>query len=229
MSQYHILIVEDDETILYTLKETLLLSDYQISTAQTLSEAKTALSFEPDLILLDLNLPDGTGFSFCEQIGAKQQIPIIILTARDEDADIVRGLDLGADDYVTKPFTLAVLLSRIAAVIRRSKQHSKDMDFLRCQDLVLNKKNTSVTFQGKPVELTVGEYRLLEYLLINKNRTLTRDMLLTHLWDAEGKYVNDNTLTVMMKRLRSKLASDSGQFIKTIRGIGYKGEDYHEE
>ncbi len=229
MSQYHILIVEDDETILYTLKETLLLSDYQISTAQTLSEAKTALSFEPDLILLDLNLPDGTGFSFCEQIGAKQQIPIIILTARDEDADIVRGLDLGADDYVTKPFTLAVLLSRIAAVIRRSKQHSKDMDFLRCQDLVLNKKNTSVTFQGKPVELTVGEYRLLEYLLINKNRTLTRDMLLTHLWDAEGKYVNDNTLTVMMKRLRSKLASDSGQFIKTIRGIGYKVEDYHEE
>lgn len=229
MSQYHILIVEDDETILYTLKEALLLSDYQISTAQTLSEAKTALSFEPDLILLDLNLPDGTGFSFCEQIGAKQQIPIIILTARDEDADIVRGLDLGADDYVTKPFTLAVLLSRIAAVIRRSKQHSKDMDFLRCQDLVLNKKNTSVTFQGKPVELTVGEYRLLEYLLINKNRTLTRDMLLTHLWDAEGKYVNDNTLTVMMKRLRSKLASDSGQFIKTIRGIGYKVEDYHEE
>lgn len=229
MSQYHILIVEDDETILYTLKETLLLSDYQISTAQTLSEAKTALSFEPDLILLDLNLPDGTGFSFCEQIGAKQQIPIIILTARDEDADIVRGLDLGADDYVTKPFTLAVLLSRIAAVIHRSKQHSKDMDFLRCQDLVLNKKNTSVTFQGKPVELTVGEYRLLEYLLINKNRTLTRDMLLTHLWDAEGKYVNDNTLTVMMKRLRSKLASDSGQFIKTIRGIGYKVEDYHEE
>lgn len=229
MSQYHILIVEDDETILYTLKEALLLSDYQISTAQTLSEAKTALSFEPDLILLDLNLPDGTGFSFCEQIGAKQQIPIIILTARDEDDDIVRGLDLGADDYVTKPFTLAVLLSRIAAVIRRSKQHSKDMDFLRCQDLVLNKKNTSVTFQGKPVELTVGEYRLLEYLLINKNRTLTRDMLLTHLWDAEGKYVNDNTLTVMMKRLRSKLASDSGQFIKTIRGIGYKVEDYHEE
>lgn len=229
MSQYHILIVEDDETILYTLKETLLLSDYQISTAQTLSEAKTALSFEPDLILLDLNLPDGTGFSFCEQIGAKQQIPIIILTARDEDADIVRGLDLGADDYVTKPFTLAVLLSRIAAVIRRSKQHSKDMDFLRCQDLVLNKKNTSVTFQGKPVELTAGEYRLLEYLLINKNRTLTRDMLLTHLWDAEGKYVNDNTLTVMMKRLRSKLASDSGQFIKTVRGIGYKVEDYHEE
>lgn len=229
MSQYHILIVEDDETILYTLKEALLLSDYQISTAQTLSEAKTALSFEPDLILLDLNLPDGTGFSFCEQIGAKQQIPIIILTARDEDADIVRGLDLGADDYVTKPFTLAVLLSRIAAVIRRSKQHSKDMDFLRCQDLVLNKKNTSVTFQGKPVELTVGEYRLLEYLLINKNRTLTRDMLLTHLWDAEGKYVNDNTLTVMMKRLRSKLASDSGQFIKTIRGIGYKVEDCDEK
>ncbi len=138
-------------------------------------------------------------------------------------------MDLGADDYVTKPFTLAVLLSRIAAVIRRSKQHSKDMDFLRCQDLVLNKKNTSVTFQGKPVELTVGEYRLLEYLLINKNRTLTRDMLLTHLWDAEGKYVNDNTLTVMMKRLRSKLASDSGQFIKTIRGIGYKVEDCDEK
>ena len=103
------------------------------------------------------------------------------------------------------------------------------MDLLHCQDLLLNKKNTSVIFQGKPVELTAGEYRLLEYLLINKNRTLTRDMLLAHLWDAEGKYVNDNTLTVMMKRLRSKLASDSGQIIKTVRGIGYKVEDYYEE
>ena len=229
MGQYHILIVEDEETILFTLKEALSLSNYQISTAQTLAEAKSALSLDPDLILLDLNLPDGTGFSFCKQVGTKQQIPIIILTARDEEADIIQGLDLGADDYVTKPFTLAVLLSRIAAVIRRSKQNSKNMDLLHCQDLLLNKKNTSVIFQGKPVELTAGEYRLLEYLLINKNRTLTRDMLLAHLWDAEGKYVNDNTLTVMMKRLRSKLASDSGQIIKTVRGIGYKVEDYYEE
>ena len=166
MGQYHILIVEDEETILFTLKEALSLSNYQISTAQTLAEAKSALSLDPDLILLDLNLPDGTGFSFCKQVGTKQQIPIIILTARDEEADIIQGLDLGADDYVTKPFTLAVLLSRIAAVIRRSKQNSKNMDLLHCQDLLLNKKNTSVIFQGKPVELTAGEYRLLEYLLI---------------------------------------------------------------
>lgn len=229
MKHYHILIIEDEETILYTLKEALLLSKYQVSTAQTLEEAKKSLSLHPDLILLDLNLPDGKGFSFCEKVCSTQQIPIIILTARDEDTDIIRGLDLGADDYVTKPFKLAVLLSRIAAVIRRSKQSPNEAIFLRCQDLLLNKKNTSVTFQGKPVELTAGEYRLLEYLLINKNRTLTRDMLLTHLWDAEGKYVNDNTLTVMMKRLRSKLTSDSGQLIKTIRGIGYKMEDTYEE
>lgn len=232
MEQYHILIVEDDEIILYSLKEALLLSQYQVSTAQTLEEAEKTLSFKPDLILLDLNLPDGQGFSFCEKVCAKQKIPIIILTALDEDADVIRGLDLGADDYVTKPFKLAVLLSRIAAVIRRSKSSSKtakESDLLCCQDICLNKKNTSVTFQGKPVELTAGEYRLLEYLFINKNRTLTRDMLLSHLWDAEGKYVNDNTLTVMMKRLRSKFSSDSGQIIKTIRGIGYKVEDTHEE
>lgn len=229
MERYHILIVEDEAPILYTLKEALLLSNYQTSTAQTLKEAEKALSLQPDLILLDLNLPDGQGFSFCEKVCSQQQIPIIMLTALDEDADVIRGLDLGADDYVTKPFKLAVLLSRISAVLRRSKQPAKETEFLRCQDLLLNKKNTSVTFQGKPVELTAGEYRLLEYLLLNKNRTLTRDMLLSRLWDAEGKYVNDNTLTVMMKRLRSKLASDSGQLIKTVRGIGYKVEDNYEE
>ncbi len=232
MEDYHILIVEDEEAILHYLKEALLLSGYQISAAQTLEEAKKILFCNPistpDLILLDLNLPDGTGFSFCETICSKYQIPTIILTALDEDADIIRGLDLGADDYVTKPFTLAVLLSRIAAVIRRSKQTPKESDILRCQDITLNRKDISVTFQGNPIELTAGEYRLLEYLLINKNRTLTRDMLLSHLWDAEGKYVNDNTLTVMIKRLRSKFISESGQLIKTVRGIGYKLEDTYE-
>lgn len=225
MEQYSILIVEDEESILYGLEKALILSGYRISTAQSLEEAKKALAFEPDLILLDLNLPDGTGFSFCEKVCTEKQVPVIILTVQDDDADIIRGLDLGADDYVTKPFRLAVLLSRIAAVIRRSKSIPKETAFLYCKDILLNKKNTSVTVQGKPVELTKGEYRLLVYLLENKNRTLTRDMLLTHLWDLEGKYVNDNTLTVMMKRLRSKLASDSGQVIKTVRGIGYKIED----
>lgn len=231
MKQEHILIVEDEISILYSLKEALTLSGYQISTAQSLEEAEKALSFSLDLILLDLNLPDGKGFSFCETVCSKQQIPIIILTALDEDADIIHGLDLGADDYVTKPFKLAILLSRIAAVIRRSKQQPKESDFLSCQDILLNRKDTSVFFQGTPVTLTVGEYRLLEYLLINKNRTLTRDMLLARLWDSEGKYVNDNTLTVMIKRLRNKLSSNSeqlGQFIQTVRGIGYKVEDTDE-
>ena len=229
MKQEHILIVEDEPSILYTLKEALLLSDYQVSTAQTLEEAKKSLSSNLDLILLDLNLPDGQGFSFCETVCSANRIPVIILTALDEDTDIIRGLDLGADDYVTKPFKLAVLLSRIAAVLRRSKQSPKESDLLSCQDILLNRTDTSVFFQGSPVTLTGGEYRLLEYLLINKNRTLTRDMLLTHLWDAEGKYVNDNTLTVMIKRLRSKLTSDSKQPIQTVRGIGYKLEDKLED
>jgi len=228
MEQYHILIVEDEETILYHLKDALQLSGYQISAAQSLEEATKALFFQPDLILLDLNLPDGKGFSFCEKICTEKQIPVIILTALDEDADIVRGLDLGADDYVTKPFKLAILLSRIAAVIRRTKAYPKETEILQCGNLTLNKNNTIVTIKGNPIELTAGEYRLLEYLLENKNRTLTRDMILTHLWDLEGKYVNDNTLTVMMKRLRRKLASDSGQIIKTVRGIGYKVEDNYE-
>lgn len=228
MKSIHILIIEDDPAILFSLKEALLLSGYQVSTAQTIKEAEKSLPSTPDLILLDLNLPDGKGFSFCKKICTKHQIPIIILTALDEDADIIQGLDLGADDYVTKPFKLAVLLSRIAAVIRRSKQPPKESNLLSCRGLLLNRTNTSVFFQGNPIELTAGEYRLLEYLLINKNRTLTRDMLLAHLWDAEDKYVNDNTLTVMIKRLRSKLASDSGQLIKTVRGIGYKMEDTNE-
>lgn len=229
MEQYHILIIEDEESILFSLEKALVLSGYRISTASCLEEAGKALALEPDLILLDLNLPDGTGFSFCKKVCTEKQIPVIILTVRDDDADIICGLDLGADDYVTKPFKLSILLSRIAAVIRRSKSIPKETELLHCNDILLNKKNTSVTVRGTPIDLTAGEYRLLVYLLENKNHTLTRDMLLTHLWDLDGKYVNDNTLTVMMKRLRSKLASDSGQVIKTVRGIGYKIEDIYEE
>ena len=155
-------------------------------------------------------------------------LPLIILTAREEEADIIRGLDMGADDYVTKPFKAGVLLSRIRAVLRRRQQPQEPGEVLRCGDILLDRQKTAVTVGGKEVALTAGEFRLLAYLMVNKNRTVTRGSLLAHFWDCEGDFVNDNTLTVTVKRLREKLGENSRRMLKTVRGIGYQMEDFND-
>lgn len=231
-----ILLVEDDESIRTALRFGLEEAGFQITEAETLGEARQAELKSVDLILLDLGLPDGDGLRLCEEVCQEGGPPVIILTAQDDEQDIIRGLNLGADDYVTKPFKLGVLLSRIGAVLRRSKSadsgnsaRSSTCDTLACGPVRLIKSRTEAAVCGTVLHLTAGEYRLLEYLMENKNRTLTRSMILGELWDREGNYVEDNALTVLMRRLREKLGPDGQQIIRTVRGVGYKVEDGYEK
>lgn len=221
-----ILLVEDDDTIVFGLSELLRQEGFFVTAVSSLGDA-VSLSREEGrfgLILLDLGLPDGEGWEFLEN--RKSGAPVIILSAREEEREIIRGLDLGADDYVTKPFKAGELLSRIRAVLRRQGNVKGREEVLCCGSVVLDRERTRVMESGREICLTAGEYRLLLYFMENKNRTLTRNALLQYLWDNCGDYVNDNTLTVTVKRLREKLGETARQAIKTVRGIGYRMEDY---
>lgn len=224
-----ILIIEDEGAILYALSELLREEGFRTVTAESLQEAFRKDIGEYCLILLDLGLPDGEGWTFLEKLypesGEKEAPPVIVLTAREDERDIIRGLDMGADDYVTKPFKMGVLISRIRAVLRRRGRGAEAAQILTCGNIVLDKQKTRITAGGREIILTAGEFRLLQYMMENKERTLTRNGLLARLWDNDGEFVNDNTLTVMVKRLREKLGSGSRKYIKTVRGIGYKMED----
>lgn len=237
MSLKRILIIEDDETIVYSLTELLRDEGFEVFSACSLKEAQETDKNSFSLILLDLGLPDGEGWQFLEGAGEKETAgafaeentaglmpPVIILTAREEESDVIKGLDMGADDYVTKPFKAGILLSRIRAVLRRQEKSEGAGEIIVCGNIMLDRQKTIATAKGERIELTAGEFRLLEYFLENKNRTLTRNALLARLWDNEGDYVNDNTLTVTIKRLREKLG-ESRQQLKTVRGIGYQMED----
>ena len=177
-----------------------------------------------DLVLLDVSLPDGNGFSICAEIKKEYEIPVIFLTASGDEYSVVAGLDMGADDYIAKPFRPRELISRIRSVLRRCK---KEQRILSCGDLRVNVSSATVTKGEKELFLSALEYRLLLLLLQNKGQILTRNQLLEEIWDASGEYVNDNTLSVYMKRLREKIEKNpqSPRLLHTIRGIGYRMED----
>lgn len=221
MKQQEILIIEDDDTIAFGIKIFLEKNNFIVYHAENIIKAKEIYN-NKDLIILDLNLPDGNGYDFCKYIKSKTDIPIIFLTVRDDEEDIVKGLDIGADDYITKPFKLSILLSRINAVLRRTNKQEKK-DILKCGNITLNKAKTTAYLKSKEINLTAGEYRLLLMFIENKNRTLARNILLEKLWDTDGNFISDNTLTVTIKRLREKLGNTTQ--IKTIRGIGYRLEN----
>lgn len=195
--------------------------DMKYTNCTSLADAKQVFHGAFSLILLDLNLPDGSGYEFCRWVKAQCDIPIIFLTVRDSVEDITKGLDMGADDYVTKPFHIAVLESRIAAVLRRVPEENGSV--CTCGTIHLDKEKMRVTVAGEEVVLTALEYRLLLVLMENKGRTLPRNLILEKLWDSEGNFVNDNTLTVTVKRLREKLKQT--RCIVTVRGIGYRMEE----
>ncbi|MGL5651286.1 MAG: response regulator transcription factor [Paraclostridium sp.] len=220
---FNILIIEDDDTIAFGVKSFLSKSNYNVIHGKNLKRGKELFKPDIDLILLDLNLPDGSGFEFCRYVKEIKDIPIIFLTINDEDSNMIKGLDMGGDDYITKPFKLSVLQSRISAVLRRTVKQQIQEDILCCKNIKVIKSQSRVYKNNQEVELTVGEYNLLLQLLENKNRTLTRSTLLENLWDVNGEFVNNNTLSVAIKRLREKLEDTS--FIKTVRGIGYRLED----
>jgi len=220
---FTILIIEDDDTIAFGIKSFLLKNNYRVIHGENLKKGKELFKTDIDLILLDLNLPDGSGFDFCRYVKKIKDIPVIFLTIKDEESTMIKGLDMGGDDYITKPFKLSVLQSRINAVLRRMVKQNMQEEVLWCKDIKIIKSESRVYKNNHEVELTVSEYNLLLQLLENKNRTLTRTILLEKLWDVNGEFVNNNTLSVAMKRLRDKL--EDASFIKTVRGIGYRLED----
>lgn len=189
----------------------------------TVAEAKKALkSHVPALILVDWNMPDGMGDMLCKWIRTKwQELPIIFLTVRDDSRDMIAGFQNGADDYVVKPFELEVLYSRIGAILRRAG-HAAER-YLSCSEISIDQNRMMVFHGGEEISLSRPEYQLLLLLMRNKGKTVTRDRILSQIWDSTGSYVNDNTLTVTMKRLREKLGQPS--CIKTIRSFGYRMED----
>ncbi|MCM1189418.1 MAG: response regulator transcription factor [bacterium] len=217
-----ILLVEDHEAIILGLEYLLEQEGYQFRTARTLHEAgRMVKEFRPDVILLDVSLPDGDGFAFCEEIKKTDPCPVIFLTAKEEEADVVKGLELGADDYIIKPFRNRELISRIRNVLRRS---GKGSSRLICHDIELDLESGKAYKSGEELKLTRLEYRILSSMAAYPGKLFTREEILSHIWDLSGNFVNDNTLSVTMKRLREKIGDPDGQMIKTVRGIGYRIE-----
>lgn len=218
-----IMLVEDDFALAMGTEFALQAEGYEVVRAGNIKQAREVLGEQPDLILLDVMLPDGNGFDFCREVRSDdQQIPIIFLTAVGEEVNIVQGLELGADDYVTKPYRVKELLSRIAANLRRSKYTKKDTAEQYCfgQHQFLMKEFRLLD-QNQVVECTPCELRLLKELVQNEGMVLTRSQLLESLYDTGEIFLDDNTLSVYMKRLRGKLGEDA-YWIETVRGVGYR-------
>ncbi len=215
--------IEDDGNIAQLVKRRLEQKCCRVTVFPTVSQAMGALEGHvPSVVLIDWNMPDGRGDAVCRWIRARwKDLPIIFLTVRNDPGDIVSGFREGADDYVTKPFDLDVLYSRILALLRRAGDGAKE--YLSCDGIMLDRRRTLVTLDGEEVPLSPSEYALLFLLMKNKGRTVPRETILRHIWDDNGNFVNDNTLTVTMKRLREKLRQPG--CIKTVRSIGYRMED----
>lgn len=219
-----ILLVEDNETIIMGLEYLFEKEGYTCIVARRKSEAqKQLLETEFDLAILDISLPDGNGYSLCKQIKEKYQFPVIFLTAKEEEADVVEGFELGADDYIIKPFRNRELISRIKNVLRRNGKESKE---LQCKNVKIDLITGKVYREGIEVVLTKLEYKILVNLFRNQKRLITREEILNDIWDIAGNFVNDNTLTVYIKRIREKIGDQDGKIIKTVRGLGYRiGEE----
>lgn len=220
----NLLIIEDDITIRQGLTFYLEQENFKIISVEFASDAiKTINNNHIDLILLDVNLPDMDGFELFKMIKKIKDIPIIFLTANDLEVSVVRGLDMGADDYITKPFKARELVSRIKNVLRRVN-NNQDNNLIKIRDIVIDLKQAKVFKNNVDVMLTALEYKILITLALNPNTVFTREKILADIWDVNEDYVNDNTLTVYIKRIREKIEDDitNPKIILTVRGIGYK-------
>ena len=227
----NLLLLEDDISLIDGLNYSLKKNGFYVDIARTIEEAEKRLKEieRYDLLILDVTLPDGTGFDFCENVRKQnRQIPIIFLTASDEEVNIIRGLDCGGDDYVTKPFKLGELCARIRALLRRAGVSPQDKtNVLECGDISIDLLSCRVVLNRRILELTNAEYRLLCLLVRNANRIVSRDIILNDLWDSTGNFVDDNTLSVYIRRLREKVETDAShpQHLITIRGFGYQWKE----
>ena len=216
-----ILLIEDDSTIAAGLAYSLEQEGWSVTCKGTLAQGRNALETgEYQLLLVDVGLPDGSGYDLCAAAKSRN-IPVIFATARGDEGSVVLGLDMGADDYISKPFRPRELLSRINSVLRRTKNTQNIISYL---DLVVDTNQATVSKNGKEILLSAMEYKLLLVFLRNKGIVLSRRRLLEILWDTTGEFINDNTLTVYMKRLRDKIETNpqEPEIIITVRGLGYK-------
>jgi len=229
MSMDKILLVEDDRTIALGLEYSLGQDGFAVTVCHDVSSALSTLGIQDfDLIILDLGLPDGSGYDVCKAVKTKADVPVIFLTACDDEVNVVMGLDMGADDYITKPFRIRELVSRIKTVLRRYQKTADRSGGIWAEialgDVLINTAQAKVYKKGVEIQLTALEYRLLLTFASNQGQVLSRAHLLEGIWDVAGDYVNDNTLTVYIKRLRDKIEDDPQQpaLIQTVRGLGYR-------
>ena len=216
-----ILVVEDDATLNSGLCYNLELDHYDAVPASNVAEALDKIKAESfDLIILDINLPDGDGFELCKKIKSVQDTPIVFLTARDLEADVVTGFDLGADDYITKPFSINIFRRKITAVLKRVGK-TADRNTYICDDLVIDFGKLTAAIGDEPVLFTPIEYKILKIFTSNPNILLTRQILLEKLYDVDSNFVDEHALTVNINRLRNKIETENRKFIRTVYGMGY--------
>lgn len=218
-----IFLLEDDEAIGIGLTYSLENEGYNVTLAKSVKEAEKIIDEkEFSLYILDLTLPDGSGYDVCKRIKAKGDLPVIFLTAYDDEVNVIMGFELGADDYISKPFRVKELMLRIKSVMRRYSNETSD-GIIKINNLKINTNEAKVYKNNEEIILTAMEYRLLLILLSDRGKVLSRTALLENIWDVAGDFVEDNTLTVYIKRLRDKIEEDPAkpEFIKTVRGLGY--------
>lgn len=214
-----ILLVEDNEIIIKGLKYSLEQEDFEVTPAKSVLEAKRLLNANKyNLIILDVMLPDGNGFELCKFIKEKEKTPVIFLTAKDEEQDVVIGLELEAEDYVIKPFRTRELILRINNILKRYEKVENKR--IQAGNVIVDVDASRVFVNGQEIEFTALEYKILLLLFWNIGKTVTRDSILDRIWDVAGNFVNDNTLTGYVKRIRAKLGKED--IIKTVKGIGYR-------
>lgn len=221
----HIFLLEDDISLINGLSFAFRKQGFILDVARTLREAESLWTKGTyDLLVLDVSLPDGSGFSFCEHVRQVSKVPIIFLTASDEEVNIIMGLDIGGDDYITKPFKLGVLMSRVHALLRRAKNFSLSDTELQSNGITARLLQGQAFKNNQPLNLTATEYKLLCLFMRNPNRILTKEQILDTLWDCEGNYIDSSALTVYIRRLRMRVEDNPSepQMLLTIRRMGYK-------
>lgn len=220
-----IFFVEDDLSLINGLSFAIKKQGYEIDVARTSLEAEQLwMNGKYDLVILDVSLPDGSGYDICKKICKVSKVPIMFLTAADEETDIIMGLDIGGDDYITKPFKLAVFLSRVNALLRRSENFNQMETELSSNGITIQRLKGEVYKNGKQIDLTASEYKLLCLFMENPDMILSPEQILSRLWDCDEKYIDTNTLTVYIRRLRKKIEDNPADphSIVTVRGMGYK-------
>lgn len=225
----NLLIIEDDEAIRMGLTYYLEQESFNVLEAKNAKIGLDLYDNDIDIVLLDINLPDKNGFDLFKELKAKKDVPIIFLTANDLEVSIVRGLDMGADDYITKPFKARELISRIKNVLRRNNKNNSNI--IKIKDITIDLNQAKVFKNNIDVMLTALEYKILLTLALNPNVVFAREKILADIWDVNEEYVNDNTLTVYIKRIREKIEDNptAPRIIETVRGVGYKIGVYNEK